>query len=119
MIEIDGSEIERLHDDIAGAADTIIPRTQNVIMKTGYDTVTAAQARCPVRTGHLRSTIGVEIDVDGLGFEASARASYSGYVEFGTTHMAPQPFLIPAFNQRVGLATRAFDLLADPLRPRR
>jgi HK97 gp10 family phage protein len=118
-VRFDTRQINRLHDDIEAAADTIIPRTQNVIMKTGYDTVTAAQVRCPVRSGHLKSTIGVDIDMDGLGFEVGATAEYAGYVEFGTTKMAPQPYLMPAFNQRVGIANRAFGALVDPLRRRR
>lgn len=118
-VSFDTRQIERLDRDIETAADTIGARVQQVIMRTGYDTVAAAQARCPVRTGHLRSTIGVDISPDGLGFEVGATARYAGYVEFGTTRMAPQPYLMPAFNQRVGIATRQLGALVDPLRRRR
>ena len=52
-----------------------------------------AQSRVPVLTGALRDSIGP--DEDGFG----AGADYAGYVEFGTSDTAPQPFIGPAADK--------------------
>ena len=54
----------------------------------------AAQANAPVRTGFLRSSISRV--VQGGQFAVQALASYAGFVEYGTRHMAAHPYLTPA-----------------------
>lgn len=62
---------------------------------TGY-----AQRNAPVDTGNLRRSIVMESPQDG-GFtvEVTARADYSGYVEYGTRFMKAQPFMEPAHDK--------------------
>ena len=50
----------------------------------------AAQSAAPVETGELRASIA---ETKG---EVVASSDHAGYVEFGTVHMAAQPFLTPA-----------------------
>lgn len=99
MADFDFSEIARLEV----ALDKATAKTQTMVKaaakKTGLDTVTAAQALVPVDTGNLKNSIGVDFDSDDYGFEAGATANYGGYVEFGTSRMAPQPYLGPAFER--------------------
>ncbi|OLT24415.1 hypothetical protein BJF79_13820 [Actinomadura sp. CNU-125] len=104
----DLSQVEALIQSLDDAADTIDARAGAVVRKVGFDTVRGAQAICPVDTGHLRSSIGVDFDPDGLGFEAGPTANYAHFVEFGTSRMSPQPYLLPVFDQQADLAVTAF-----------
>lgn len=108
-IEFDTSEVRDLDRRLASASARLDRAAKRVVAKTGHDTVTGSQAICPVDTGHLKSTISVDIDPDGLGFEAGPYASYGRYVEFGTSRMAPQPYLLPVFDRQAEMAMRALD----------
>ncbi|KAB2347349.1 HK97 gp10 family phage protein [Actinomadura rudentiformis] len=145
MIRFDADEIALLAQDLEDAADNAPERVRTVIEKTRHDVVRDAQAACPVDTGNLKSTIDSDPDPDGLGFEAGPTAEYGAHVEFGTVpHVitprdkkalhwpgaahpvarvdhpgtTPQPYLLPAFNRRVGVATRAFGRIVSQPWPR-
>ena len=65
------------------------------------DLVTAAaKANCPVRTGHLRTTI--EKNASGNTCEVGTNCEYAGYLEFGTYKMAAQPYMVPALLENTG-----------------
>jgi HK97 gp10 family phage protein len=115
MISWDMSEVRALADDLGDAGPRVVERSRLVVEKTGYDTVADAQTLCPVRTGHLKSTIDADYDADGLGFEAGATASYAHFVEFGTSRMSPQPYLMPAFDRRVPPAFQALEQVAGDI----
>ncbi len=53
-----------------------------------------AKTLCPVDTGALRDSISVECGETGA--DIVAGTDYAAYVEFGTSKMAPQPYLVPA-----------------------
>ncbi|GAA0403062.1 hypothetical protein GCM10009530_63810 [Microbispora corallina] len=127
--EWDLTEVDDLIEHLAAA----VPKTEElcsvVVRKTAFDTVAGGQTRVAVDTGHLKSTIGVDFDNDGLGFEAGPTASYGAHVEYGTKpHIirprnakalhwvdehgddvfarlvhhpgtAPQPYMRPAFDE--------------------
>lgn len=57
-----------------------------------------SQKAAPVDTGTLRRSIGLEIKDGGLTAECTAKAHYSGYVEYGTRFMAAQPYMRPSLN---------------------
>jgi len=61
--------------------------------------ITAEQARelAPFRTGYLRSTIGFERQAL-LHWIVYAGAYYSGFLEYGTSKMAPRPYMRPALT---------------------
>lgn len=103
--------LNRLEIDLMRAGHITAVRAATVIRKTGMDVVRDAQLMCPVDTGNLRSSIGVDYDNDGLGFEAGPTASYGRYVEEGTSRMAPHAYLGPAFDRRVPSAVAALGLL--------
>lgn len=60
----------------------------------------AAKQGCPVDTGRLRSSITHELATDARGLvgRIGTNVVYAPYVEFGTRHMAAQPFLVPALG---------------------
>lgn len=60
-----------------------------------------AKHACPVDTGRLRASITHTIgrDGDGLFADVGTDVEYGPYVEFGTRHQRPQPFLRPALYE--------------------
>ena len=96
----DLSEVHHLALDLESAATEITRKAELAVAKTAYDTVATAQAIVPVDTGYLKSTI--DADVDGLDAEVGPTAEYGGYVEEGTSKMAAEPYLGPAFDQTIG-----------------
>lgn len=65
--------------------------TDNVIDAALHE----AQRVAPVDTGHLVDNL-KKNRVDANTAELQSNADYSGYVEYGTRHMAAQPFMGPA-----------------------
>lgn len=71
-----------------------------------------AKAACPVRSGKLKESIHPVMRDDGMAVQIHADAkaedrngndldyTYAGYVEEGTQHMDPQPYLRPALYRR-------------------
>lgn len=80
----------------------LVPAMENV----GAEAVYASAARCadyarayvPVDTGALKGSIGV---VSGGKYAASVTAStpYAAMVEYGTSKMAPQAYMLPAAHR--------------------
>jgi HK97 gp10 family phage protein len=101
MSDWDTSELTDLIEDLAKAGPKSEKLTSVVVRKTGFDVVAGAQAIAPVDTGNLKSSIGVDVDADGLGFEAGPTANYGHFVEYGTSRMSPQPYMRPAFDRAV------------------
>lgn len=96
----DVSEVHALAADLQTGAAEIQPKAELAVAKTAYDIVGTAQVLVAVDTGFLKSTI--DTDVDGLDAEVGPTAEYGGYVEEGTSKMAAQPYLGPAFDQNIG-----------------
>jgi HK97 gp10 family phage protein len=80
-----------------------IQATQDIVLHPNYaegcrvfcDTFLAeAQARCPVRTGYLRSTISASSTASSI--TCMAGADYAQYVEYGTSRQSAQPYFEPA-----------------------
>ena len=61
-----------------------------------------AKRNCPVDTGNLRNSLTTVMDSDrssnpALGF-VGTNVEYAAFVEFGTRHVAAQPYLGPALE---------------------
>ena len=69
--------------------------------------IAEAQARCPVRTGFLRSTISAS--TDGTSMTCIAGADYAQYVEYGTSRQSPQPYFEPALQIALETAREYWD----------
>lgn len=95
------SDLNRLEIDLREASLRVAAQASTVIRRTGQAVVHDAMALAPVDTGALRASISVDYDNDGLGFEAGPTVSYGGYLEFGTSRMAPRAYLGPAFDRNV------------------
>lgn len=76
------------------------------IIAAGADAVCeSAKSICPVDTGELQSSISVYTEGDRA--EISANTDYASYVEFGTSKMAPQPYLVPSLIGNSGTVLSA------------
>lgn len=65
----------------------------------------ASQDLCPVDTGFLKASGGIQITPDDV--EIVYDAPYASFVEFGTYKMAAQPYLRPAFDENEEAALSA------------
>ena len=88
-------KIDITYDGALGAIADEIEERVSAAIAAGAETVKEhAQSICPVDTGALRDSIAVS--QDGMSAEISANTDYAAYVEFGTSKMAAQPYLVPS-----------------------
>lgn len=93
-----------------------IQNTQDITLYPNYaegcrvfcDTFLAeAQARCPVRTGYLRSTISASSTASSI--SCVVGADYAQYVEYGTSRQSAQPYFEPALQIALETAQAYWD----------
>ena len=104
-------DLRRLALALAEVGPVAEAAVRAIIRIGGRTAYTDARARAPVRTGYMQSTVYVKYDTDGLGFELGATADYTAFVEYGTVHMSPQPFIVPAFEQSVQVSEFAINTM--------
>lgn len=112
-IWLEGVGIHALAVDLKNAGPETQEKAKVVVQKSGHDVVAGAQAICPVDTGALKNSIGVDFDGDGLGWEAGPTMSYGGYVEYGTSRMAPQAYMGPSFDRVAAEVQPLLERIAD------
>lgn len=83
---------------LAKIAESLSESIGEVIEAGAQRVCESAKSVCPVGTGALRESISAECD--GNRAEISADTDYASYVEFGTSQMAPQPYLVPSLIER-------------------
>lgn len=98
---IDLADVDRLVIDLGKVGPEIEPLVRLVTAKTLNDTEASAKLRAAVDTGAMKGSIGSDTDSDGMGGEVGPTVEYAPYVEYGTVHMGPQPFMGPAFDENV------------------
>ena len=84
-------------NDPAKWTKRIEKRVAEAVEETAKEIVNDAKGRAPVDTGHLRDSIAAQ-RIDEFGQVVAVHASYAAFVEYGTRHMAAQPFFIPALE---------------------
>lgn len=107
---IDVTELGDLADDLAAAGGLIGPIAGGVQRKYGAMIVKEAKRLVPVRTGALKRSIRMSdtgeafrLGLTNVTIEADTSTetgrNYAGYVEFGTSRMAPRPYIRPALRK--------------------
>lgn len=97
----DARQVRRFTRDLALVKAKASPLIRAIVTKTCADTKATAKALAPVDTGMLRSSIGYETRVlaSSVVGEVGPTVDYGLFQEVGTTKMAPQPFMRPAFQR--------------------
>jgi HK97 gp10 family phage protein len=107
-INADFSELNVIAIELGAVSAAAVRLARVAVERTAYAIEADAKALCPVDTGNLRSSISTTVFA--LSAEVGPTAAYGGYVEEGTAHMGPQPYMGPAFDRR---APELADALAN------
>lgn len=101
-IKFNTTELDVLAGDLAGAPARMVPPSHEAVRKAAIAVRREAKALVPQpshnisgrSTGHLKQSIFFR--TKGLSGFVSTNARYAEYVEYGTSEMAPEPFMRPA-----------------------
>lgn len=119
-----GVQIIVTEDHIPNLLDTLQAKLNAALYEVGERIYDTAYDLVPVRTGNLQRSLFVEQDEATGEVVVGAAADYAEYVELGTSKMAAQPYLTPAYeahrNEVEGLVWKAIgggfaDLGSGPL----
>jgi HK97 gp10 family phage protein len=87
---------------------TLDPRVKAALVPAADIIANAAKARVPVESGDLRDAIHLEDADDGVAVVAGGGDVFYGHmVEFGTSHSAARPFMVPAAEENRDTAVAA------------
>lgn len=92
-----GADFARFAADLTRAAAGIDSLAESRVKRTANDAAAMARSVAPVETGETRASIKVVKVKDGYAVEATTRASV--FQEWGTSTMAPNPFIGPAVDR--------------------
>jgi HK97 gp10 family phage protein len=112
----DASQIHQISADLTNVGARTGRRAQLVFRKVVLDIEATAKNKAPVDTGNLKGSIG-HSDLRSVGTSGSMHAEigptaeYGAFVEFGTSRMAPQPYMGPAADQHFPLFAQAVEQL--------
>lgn len=107
-------EWKNLGLDLSKAGQRAHDKAVQAIGKSAADITRDAKNFAPVDTGNLRASIGYDTynQGDEMLAEIGPTASYGLHQEVGTSRMAPQPYMSPAFNRNVTGFEQAMSKLA-------
>lgn len=113
-----GLRIEGLNELTSGLAQEVkdAPKhASDVVGEVAQHVKDTARSFAPILTGALRDSIHVSVAVNRTTREVGPSVEYGGFVEFGTSDTAPQPYLQPAVDKHQdeleeGLAKRVGEL---------
>jgi hypothetical protein len=103
-MKIDTRELTNLGESFTAGAGRLGASTAGVVRKSAFDIQHDAQGFVRVDTGFLKGTISTSFDGDGrfgkMVAEIGPTADYGIWQEIGTSVMAGQPYMAPAFDRR-------------------
>lgn len=86
------------------------------VTRVAYAIEADAKAHAPVDTGALRNSISTDVHAGAVvDAEIGPTVDYGEYVELGTSKMAPEPYLGPAFDAHEHEVEPALLAIADIL----
>lgn len=83
------------HDRLPKLRGALRRRASLLVRKAALDIEAQAKMTVPVRTGNLKNSLRA-VQESELSAVVGTAVVYAPYVEFGTTRMAPRPYLLPA-----------------------
>jgi HK97 gp10 family phage protein len=105
-MSFDVSELRALGASVNHASGRVGSAAAAVVRKSARAIERGAERRAPVKTGELvGGIVSTTITGDGrssaMSAEITSTSDHGGFVERGTSVMAPQPYLGPAFDEEV------------------
>ena len=114
MITIEVSGVEEALRRLGNLRDRLELAVFGVLMDSAGVLTEEAKAYAPIHTGNLRRSIQItEANKPEMKIVVSAQAPYSGFVEWGSSKMAAQPFMQPAASHAAAELPRR---VADKIR---
>lgn len=108
-------ELNQIAADLTRAAVGAQVKAPLVVAKAAHDVEAISKTFCPVDTGFLRSSIGVDLDLLNVRAVIGPTAEYGPYVEFGTSRQAPAAFMGPALDRVVPGFVQAIEQLGGDI----
>lgn len=112
---MDRSQVDAFGAALAAAGARVVPAAGKAVQSTAGAVRATAQAAAPVRLGELRDSI--RVLGAGLSAVVEATAPHAPYVEYGTSRMAPQPFMAPAADTGEAALASALEAVAEQALP--
>lgn len=106
-----GKEFARFANDLIRAANGLDLKGKAATKEVGGNALKTAQALAPRDTGKLRAAISLTQDGDRAIVETSLY--YAAFQEYGTSRMAPNPYMGPAFERHAPELVREVEKIAD------
>lgn len=91
------NEFKRFADDIKAAAKEMDGAGVSIAARVARRALATAEAVAPVESGNLRE--GLHVVKDGERVSVEVTNYYATFQEFGTSEMAPNPYIGPAFQR--------------------
>lgn len=110
-LSFDASELNGLSHSFSQAPEKAATMASQVVRATSFRIEGDAKIFAPVDTGHLEGSIGVDV-IGPMEAVIGPAANYGGFVELGTSRMAPQPYLGPATERHRDGFTQAMEQVA-------
>ena len=83
-------------DELTALREQMRAKTNLALEMIGMSCEAYAKMKCPVDTGRLRNSITHQVSIGEKAVYVGTNVEYAAYVEMGTQHMKPQPYLKPA-----------------------
>lgn len=111
VIHLDAGAVNRFAAELESSASFAKGLASIAVRRTALAVERDAKAFCPVDTGNLRDSISTT--VSGSSAEVGPTAEYGQFVEFGTSRMAPEAFMGPAFDRHAHELESALTKIAN------
>ena len=106
-MDADFSAVTALAVDLGKVGPRVVRQAQRAVEAATRGTERDAKLGAAVDTGTMRSSI--TSDIKALSGEVGPTVDYAEYVEYGTSRMAPQPFMGPATDRNAALFYKAME----------
>jgi HK97 gp10 family phage protein len=103
-VTVDISQANAIFQKLASSITSTIP--QRALQAGADNLVESAKSSAPVRTGALRDSI-QRTEASAESAIVEAEVEYAGFVEFGTSRMSAEPYMMPGIPEASRVAVDA------------
>jgi len=110
---LDTSQVDLLARDLVASGVKATGYAVAAVRVAAAAVEAGAVVEAPKVTGELAASIGTDYENGGLVAIVGPEAFYGGWVEEGSSHQPPQPYLGPAFDSTVALLDSGLVRIAE------